>query len=182
MSKPKAFAAVWAEKRPDAHTADWAHSLAGLGIALRSVGRFGEALQKDEQAEGIYRGLAEKQPDAHTADWARSLANLAEEQLLAKLFSAAVNTAARAVTLVQPLVDKYRLAHIQWVGFAGRVAAEAYLGLGKFEEAVFEARSAAEIWTEVATQRPSFEIGPSGEGVSNFDAVRVGCWTKRACR
>ena len=65
-----------AEKQPDAHTADWARSLAGLGIALSSVGRFEEALQKDEQAESIYRGLAEKQPDAHTADWARSLANL----------------------------------------------------------------------------------------------------------
>ena len=107
-------------------------ALGNLANHLRNVGRFEDALQKAEQAERIWRGLAEKQPDTYTADWATSLANLANRLRDVGRFEDALQKAEQAERIRRGLAEKHPDAYTaDWATSLANLA-DAQLSAGQF--------------------------------------------------
>ena len=70
--------------------------------------------------------------------------------------AAAVSITSRLLFRVS-LAERYPSVYSPWLGFARRIIAECYFKMRRIEEALDEARLAAEIWNKVATIRPSHE-------------------------
>lgn len=135
---------LMAEANPSAYLPDLARFLVNLGTCLSELGRLDQAHTALSEATATYRALAGALPDAHLPRLAGALNNLGTVELKTDRARQSADSLTECVNILRLLRTHNPLAHQQLFVLALHNLADAFVTLGRLDEASAAAREAVD--------------------------------------
>ncbi len=131
-----------------------AMALTNFALHYSAVGRFSQALEKEEKAQKIWRELVAKEPEAYKVQWAISLSDLSEQLMRAGRFDEALQRAEENEEIWRGLAEGQPDAFTAGWAASFTTLCGCLSNVGRFEEALRSAEKAEELRRGLAEKQP----------------------------